>query len=280
MNPAPLELPPVVQFPTLRTHPHHDNPRADLDVPALLPSVREHGILQPLGAALMNGGEDAGLLWGHRRLGCARFLLLEEGNEKFRTVPLRLFPSMPPPATVAMLRAVENFTSKKLKPSEAAAEIEALISTHGYSQKEVAGRLAADGSGGSEATVSRLRYLRQLRPEVVALVDAGTIPLSVVCATRRIEDEEQRLELLRLFVEEKWTREKMEHAVADLVGSKPKGNRADRLSFKAGGTSVSLSGGSLANMAAALKTLLQRVEKAARENADPAAFAKALRNGG
>jgi ParB/RepB/Spo0J family partition protein len=97
-----LRLPDSVHYPTPKIFPDAKNKRRELNLAGILPSVREQGILNPL-IGWEAPGVGVFLIAGHRRLGAAQELRLE-------TVPVRIFSEEPPAATVALIRAMENFT--------------------------------------------------------------------------------------------------------------------------------------------------------------------------
>ena len=243
-----LRLPDSVQYPTAKTFPDPKNKRRDLSLGGILPSIREHGIITAL-IGWAATGIGVFLIAGHRRLGAAQELRLE-------TVPIRIFPAEPPAATVALIRAMENFTQAELKPSEKAREVAELIEVHGLLAKEVAGQL-----GTSEGSISRLRALLDQPPDIIELCDDGQLPLSVVATCSRIADENERRDLIRQFRENGWTRERMEQAVQERAGKRKSTPRGEKLLFKAGETSVSLAGGTLTEWSEALTALLRKVKQ-------------------
>lgn len=261
-----LPLPDSVQYPAANTFPDPKNKRCDLNLAGILPSIREHGIITAL-IGWLAAGVGVFLIAGHRRLAAAKELGLE-------TVPIRIFHQEPPAATIALIRAMENFTQESLKPSEKAREIKELIEIHGLLGKDVAAQL-----GTSEGSISRLRALLDQPSDIIELCDAGQLPLSVVATCSRIVDEAERRDLIRQFRENGWTRERMEQAVQERVGKRKSTPRGEKLSFKAGETSVSLVGGNLNAWAEALTALLRKVKQGVSENLDTAAFAATLKNG-
>jgi ParB/RepB/Spo0J family partition protein len=262
-----LILPDSVQYPTARVFPDPKNKRRDLGLASILPSIREHGIISPL-IGWSAGEIGVFLIAGHRRLGGAQELGIKD-------VPIRIFPEEPPAATIALIRALENFTQAELKPSEKAREIKELIETHGLLGKDVAAQL-----GTSEGSISRLRALLDQPPDIIELCDTGHLPLSVVATCSRIADENERRDLLRQFQEQGWTRERMERAVQERTGKRKSSPRGGKVLFKAGETSVSLAGGTMTEWSEALATLLRKVKIAVAENLDTAAFAATLKSGG
>ena len=233
-----LVLPDSVQYPTAKVFPDPKNKLLrDLGTSAASwPSIRENGIITAHIAWLATG-VGVNLFAGHRRLGAAQELGLE-------TVPIRIFPEEPPAATIALIRAMENFTQAELKPSEKAREVVELIETHGLLGKDVAAQL-----GTSEGSISRLRALLENPQDIIELVDAGHLPLSVVATCSRIADEnEPSWSSCAHFQEQGWTRERMERAVQERTGKRKSSPRGGKVLFKAGETSVSLAGGTLTEM--------------------------------
>ena len=261
-----LELPDSVQYPTAKTFPDPKNKRHELNVAGILPSIREYGILHPL-IGWDSPGVGCFLIAGHRRLAAANELGLP-------TVPIRIFPKEPPAATVALIRAMENFTQAELKPSEKAREVAELIEIHGHLAKDVAAQL-----GTSEGSISRLRTLLAQQQEIIELCDAGKLPLSVIATCSRIANENERLELMRTFLEQEWTREQIESVVHERVGKRKSSPRGGKVFYRAGETTLSLTGGTLSEWSEALTALLRKVKQAAAGGMDATAFATSLKNG-
>jgi hypothetical protein len=267
-------LPDSVQYPTGQVFPHPHNKRTDYDLPSLLPAVREHGILQALIGWLDARG--AWLIAGHRRLACA-VALLAEGDRRFETVPVRLFPEEPPAATVALIRAMENFARADLLPSQKAAEAVELMDLH-----KLPGREVADKLGTSEATLSRLRDLLEQPADIIAACDAGDLPMSVISIGNRVKDVDARKDLFRQFMEGHWTREKLERVVQEQSGKRKSSPRGDKLVWKEQETNIAISGTGL-TVAEALEAVLKLSKKLRRAvdlGQDMAGLAKSLRNRG
>jgi hypothetical protein len=150
-----------------------------------------------------------------------------------------------------------------------------LIEVHNLLAKAVAVQL-----GTSEGSISRLRALLDQPPDIIELCDGGLLPLSVVATVSRIADENERRELVRTFREQGWSRERMERAVQERTGKRKSSPRGGKVLFKAGETSVSLTGGTLTEWSEALATLSRKIKSAVAENLDTAAFAATLKNGG
>lgn len=120
---------------------HPDNIRQDLgDLRELAASIAEVGVLEPL--LVEDRGTRGRVLAGHRRLAAARIAGV-------RRVPIRVVD--PKPADEAIVAMVtENRHRAALTPAEKTAAVRRLIHDHGYTQADVARRLAV-----SPATVSR-----------------------------------------------------------------------------------------------------------------------------
>jgi len=262
-----LVLPDPVQYPRSNVFPDAKNKRRDLNLGGILPSIREHGILNAL-IGWLSAGIGVFLIAGHRRLAVAQELGLEN-------IPIRIFPAEPPAATIALIRAMENFTQESLKPSEKAREVVELIETHGLLAKDVATQL-----GTSEGSISRLRTLLEQPPDLIELCDAGQLPISVIATVSLISDENERRDILQQFREQKWTRDRVEHAVQERVGKRKSCPRGGKLFFKAGETTLSVAGGTLNEWSEALTVLLRKVKQAAVGGMDATAFAASLKNRG
>ena len=140
----------VSQVDTGKIYPNPANPRKAFDQAALdelAASIKEVGILQPLVVVVDHERDGYRLIAGERRWRAAKLAGLE-------TVPVIAREITAAQEAEAML--VENLQREDLDPIEEASALKGLLSDHGYTQEQLAGKL-----GISQAHIAnRTRLLR------------------------------------------------------------------------------------------------------------------------
>ena len=152
------------EIPVDHLHPNPHQPRHRFDAPALeelAESIRRHGVLQPL-LVSEDGPERYLLMTGERRWRAARLAGL-------RTVPAVIRERLADGEQLEVA-LVENLQRQDLTPLEEARAFDALRTSLGLSQAEIAERVAIDRS-----TVANSLRLLKLPPEVQELVEGGDI---------------------------------------------------------------------------------------------------------
>lgn len=144
-------------------------------------SIRRYGLLSPL-VVRRTGADAFELIAGERRLRALRLLGEEETDALVLTADDR---------ESALIALIENLQRENLSFFEEAEAYQALISEHGLSREELAGRLSRSPS----AVANRLRLLK-LPASVRAGICASGLTERHARALLRLSSEEDQLEAL------------------------------------------------------------------------------------
>ena len=153
----------VQQISIYKVEPNPDQPRRSFDeeaLQALADSITAHGILQPLTVRELPGGYYQ-IIAGERRWRAARMAGLHE-------VPVLVIEA--DDRKVMELALIENLQREDLNPLEEAKGYRVLMEEYGLSQEKAAERV-----GKSRSAVANSLRLLQLCPEVLALVEDGSL---------------------------------------------------------------------------------------------------------
>jgi ParB family chromosome partitioning protein len=263
-------LPPVKDIPTRRCFPDPNNQRKVYELKLLRASIDQHGILQPIGVRWDAAKLCFFAMWGNSRLLCALDLGLE-------TVPARVWERELSRLEIARFQTTENLARSDLRPSERAASFRELLQL-----ESLTAAAFAEQWGTSAATVSRHLMLLEQPPDIIALVDAGTVSLSTVAAVARLPDDDSKREMIAQIRDGCLPRHKVEEAVQAMVGKRDSKSKISKLSFKNGAAGVSVTGeGLTVELAArALNGLLKQVRNAMERGQSLEALSQALKKGG
>lgn len=200
--------------------------RCDESLAALAESIREHGVLEPLivRRVLGIGGEaEFTLVAGERRLRAAEMAGLT-------TVPVVSVEAGEVDA--AILAIIENLHREDLSMFEEAASIQSLISLTGMTQEACAKKLSVSQS----YVANKLRLLRLSDGEQEKIEENGLTERHAR-ALLRLEDEEEREEVLSIIIKREMNVSRTEEYIEDLIcaksrmaerESKPKGSEQKR----------------------------------------------------
>lgn len=200
--------------------------RCDESLAALAESIREHGIIEPLivRRVLGIGGEaEFTLVAGERRLRAAEMAGLT-------TVPVVSVEAGEVDA--AILAIIENLHREDLSMFEEAASIQSLISLTGMTQEACAKKLSVSQS----YVANKLRLLRLSDGEQEKIEENGLTERHAR-ALLRLEDEEERGEVLSIIIKREMNVSRTEEYIEDLIcaksrlaerESKPKGSEQKR----------------------------------------------------
>lgn len=153
----------VSTLPLQKIEPNPLQPRktfAEEELDALAESIRIHGIIQPLTVRLLPNGYYQ-IIAGERRWRAARLAGLSQ-------VPVVVIEADDRKAMELAL--IENLQRADLNPIEEAEGYQQLISQYGMTQEQAAERM-----GKSRPAVANALRLLSLGPEILKLVEAGTI---------------------------------------------------------------------------------------------------------
>lgn len=200
--------------------------RCDESLAALAESIREHGIIEPLivRRVLGVGGEaEFTLVAGERRLRAAEMAGLT-------TVPVVSVEAGE--ADAAILAIIENLHREDLSMFEEAASIQSLISLTGMTQEACAKKLSVSQS----YVANKLRLLRLSDGEQEKIEENGLTERHAR-ALLRLEDEEEREEVLSIIIKREMNVSRTEEYIEDIIcaksrlaerESKPKGSEQKR----------------------------------------------------
>ena len=200
--------------------------RCDESLAALAESIKEHGIIEPLivRKVLGIGGEaEFTLVAGERRLRAAEMAGLT-------TVPVVSVEAGEVDA--AILAIIENLHREDLSMFEEAASIQSLISLTGMTQEACAKKLSVSQS----YVANKLRLLRLSDGEQEKIEENGLTERHAR-ALLRLEDEEEREEVLSIIIKREMNVSRTEEYIEDLIcaksrmaerESKPKGSEQKR----------------------------------------------------
>ena len=200
--------------------------RCDESLAALAESIGEHGIIEPLivRRVLGVGGEaEFTLVAGERRLRAAEMAGLT-------TVPVVSVEAGEVDA--AILAIIENLHREDLSMFEEAASIQSLISLTGMTQEACAKKLSVSQS----YVANKLRLLRLSDGEQEKIEENGLTERHAR-ALLRLEDEEEREEVLSIIIKREMNVSRTEEYIEDIIcaksrmaerESKPKGSDQKR----------------------------------------------------
>lgn len=200
--------------------------RCDESLAALAESIRERGIIEPLivRRVLGVGGEaEFTLVAGERRLRAAEMAGLT-------TVPVVSVEAGEVDA--AILAIIENLHREDLSMFEEAASIQSLISLTGMTQEACAKKLSVSQS----YVANKLRLLRLSEGEQEKIEENGLTERHAR-ALLRLEDKEEREEVLSIIIKREMNVSRTEEYIEDLIcaksrlaerESKPKGSEQKR----------------------------------------------------
>lgn len=211
-----VERSPFELLPTDKIAPNPGQPRRYFDSDALLSlsdSIKRYGVLQPISVTFDRASGTYVLVAGERRLRAAKLLGLE-------TIPAVIIG-----ADAQMseeLALIENIQREELGMFEEARAIASLISKHGMTQEEAAGKLSVSQS----YVANKLRLLKFSDDEEREIIDSGLTERHAR-ALLRIKDKAVREKAMRKIILHRMnvagTEEYIDHLLED---AKP--DEADR----------------------------------------------------
>ena len=202
----------VILLPVGSIHPNPMQPRKIFDPAALAElteSIRMYGVLQPLTVRQAADGSFE-LVAGERRLRASR----AAGLDKVPCILVNVSEQ-----DSGLLALVENLQRQDLDFIEEAEGLRTLTRTYGMSQEEAAKCIGLSQS----AVANKLRLLR-LSPEVLYLLRERGLSERHARALLRLENDEQRLEVLSYVLEHDLNVARTEQYIEDYLkrGGPPK----------------------------------------------------------
>ena len=205
----------VILLPVGSIHPNPMQPRKIFDPDALAElteSIRMYGVLQPLTVRKSADGSFE-LVAGERRLRASR----AAGLDKVPCILVNVSEQ-----DSGLLALVENLQRQDLDFIEEAEGLRTLTRTYGMSQEEAAKCIGLSQS----AVANKLRLLR-LSPELLYLLRERGLSERHARALLRLENDEQRLEVLSHVVEEDLNVARTEQYIEEYLkrGAPPKAEK-------------------------------------------------------
>ena len=192
-----------------KVEPRRDQPRAVFDEQALqelADSIAQYGLIQPITVRKLDSGYYQ-IIAGERRWRAARLAGLTE-------VPVRVLEA--DDRRTAELALVENLQREDLNPIEEARGFRALMTEYGLTQED-----AARSVGKSRPAVANAMRLLSLTPEVLELVEKGTLSAGHARALVPVLDPKLQLAAAREVAEKGLSVRQTEQLAARLL-RKPK----------------------------------------------------------
>ena len=196
-------------LPIGKVEPRRDQPRAVFDEQALqelVDSIAQYGLIQPITVRKLDSGYYQ-IIAGERRWRAARLAGLTE-------VPVRVLEA--DDRRTAELALVENLQREDLNPIEEARGFRALMTEYGLTQED-----AARSVGKSRPAVANAMRLLSLTPEVLELVEKGTLSAGHARALVPVLDPKLQLAAAREVAEKGLSVRQTEQLAARLL-RKPK----------------------------------------------------------
>ena len=196
-------------LPIGKVEPRRDQPRAVFDEQALqelADSIAQYGLIQPITVRKLDSGYYQ-IIAGERRWRAARIAGLTE-------VPVRVLEA--DDRRTAELALVENLQREDLNPIEEARGFRALMTEYGLTQED-----AARSVGKSRPAVANAMRLLSLTPEVLELVEKGTLSAGHARALVPVLDPKLQLAAAREVAEKGLSVRQTEQLAARLL-RKPK----------------------------------------------------------
>lgn len=178
----------VVMLPIGEVEPNREQPRRDFDQETLLQladSIREHGVLQPILARPLPGGNYQ-IIAGERRWRASRIAGLGE-------IPVIVKELTDGEAMELAL--IENLQREDLNPVEEALGYQKLMDQYGNTQEEVAKRV-----GKSRPAVANTLRLLQLPDQVLNYVKNGELSAGHARALLSVESDRETVDLARELI--------------------------------------------------------------------------------
>lgn len=182
MDARPVQTEAHRRVPLSSIHTNPEQPRTHFDAGALdelSRSIAEHGVLMPLLVMSTDAGYQ--LIAGERRLRAAGLAGLDE-------VPVVVHPGSPSPEVQLELALVENLQRQDLDPVESARGYRRLQLDYGYTQEQVAQKVAKDRS-----TVANSLRLLRLPASVLELISGGQLSTGHAKALMPLSDDDDAL---------------------------------------------------------------------------------------
>ena len=183
-----VEKSPYQLLPIHKVEPNKNQPRQDFDeeeLEALSESISIHGVIQPVTVRELSSGYYQ-IIAGERRWRAARMANLTE-------IPAVIIEAADKKAMELAL--IENLQRQDLNPVEEALGYQTLMTEHGLTQEEAAGRV-----GKSRPAVANALRLLNLCPEVLDKVRSGQLSAGHARAVLSLKTEKKQKEAAQKII--------------------------------------------------------------------------------
>ena len=183
-----VEKSPYQLLPIHKVEPNKNQPRQDFDeeeLEALSESISIHGVIQPVTVRELSSGYYQ-IIAGERRWRAARMANLTE-------IPAVIIEADDKKAMELAL--IENLQRQDLNPVEEALGYQTLMTEHGLTQEEAAGRV-----GKSRPAVANALRLLNLCPEVLDTVRSGQLSAGHARAVLSLKTEKKQKEAAQKII--------------------------------------------------------------------------------
>lgn len=183
-----VEKSPYQLLPIHKVEPNKNQPRQDFDeeeLEALSESISIHGVIQPVTVRELSSGYYQ-IIAGERRWRAARMANLRE-------IPAVIIEADDKKAMELAL--IENLQRQDLNPVEEALGYQTLMTEHGLTQEEAAGRV-----GKSRPAVANALRLLNLCPEVLDKVRSGQLSAGHARAVLSLKTEKKQKEAAQKII--------------------------------------------------------------------------------
>lgn len=194
----------VVELPISQVDINIDQPRKNFNKEAmaeLSESIKQHGVIQPIVVVERNG----------------RYMIVA-GERRYRAskmAGMKVIPAIIKNYTnreVKQIALIENLQREDLNPVEVAYAIKQLIEDFGFTQDQVAERL-----GVSRPLVTNTLRILRLEPEVVAMVEKGTLSTAFAKVLGGVNNREDQIKFARKACNDKMTVREFERMVQEYL---------------------------------------------------------------
>jgi ParB family chromosome partitioning protein len=239
----------VAEIPVARIDRDPQQPREDFDEGALThlaESMKAKGQLQPIRVRWDEGRGVYVILYGERRWRAAKLAGMP-------TMTAIIVEGEIPPAELLALQVVENALREDLKPIEQARAYKQLMGLNGWSTTQVGKELAID-----QSSVSRALKLLELPEQVQELVEQGALPPRTAYEVSKLDRAEDQVEVATQAASERLTRAQVIEAItAKKAGRSTSAPRRAKYEYRAGGSTLSITGEAAAAGPDAILALLE-----------------------
>lgn len=243
----------VATIPVDKIQPDPDQPRQAFEesgLDRLAESLKARGQIQPIAVVWDETSASYRIVVGERRWRAAM-------RAGLNTLTAVIYDQAPTPDERFALQLVENALREDLSPIEQARAFQKLITTRGWSARELARELSIDNS-----SVIRALALLDLPGPVQRHVERGEMSPSVAYEVHKIEDQDGQLEVASRIVSEGLNRSDAIQAVKARKAGRPAPDKPSRHTIKLDdGTRITIEGTAAAAGQAAIADALALARK-------------------